>query len=49
MKGDALYWFLAEILNMTVWGGEWLNLTALPKAHPIVFVANHAAALGPSQ
>jgi hypothetical protein len=46
MKGDALYWFLASILNNLVWGGELINQQDLPDEYPVVFVSNHAAALG---
>lgn len=47
MKGDALYWFLADILKVMVWGGELVNPADLPNEFPVVFVSNHAAALGP--
>jgi hypothetical protein len=47
MKGDTLYWFLANELNEWVWGGELVNEQELPKEYPVVFVSNHAAALGP--
>lgn len=47
MKGDALYWFLAGELNEWVWGGEVVNEESLPKEYPVVFISNHAAAIGP--
>ncbi|MCK6583137.1 MAG: hypothetical protein HUU11_06860 [Anaerolineales bacterium] len=47
MKGDALYWFLAGELNEWVWGGEVANEESLPKEYPVVFISNHAGALGP--
>jgi len=47
MKGDALYWFLARVLDRLVWGGELLNRENLPDEAPVVFISNHAAALGP--
>ncbi len=47
MKGDALYWSLARILDWLVWGGETLNRENLPEDYPVVFVSNHAGALGP--
>lgn len=47
MKGDALYWSLARILDMLVWGGELINPEDLPREYPVVFISNHAAALGP--
>ncbi|HLE91119.1 MAG TPA: hypothetical protein VI753_08220 [Anaerolineales bacterium] len=47
MKGDALYWFLARALDWLVWGGELLNRENLPEEYPVVFVSNHATALGP--
>jgi hypothetical protein len=47
MKGDALYWSLRSILNWLVWQGELLNPEDLPEGYPVVFVSNHAAALGP--
>ena len=47
MKGDAPYWSLAETLGWLVWGGELLNRENLPDEYPVIFVSNHAAALGP--
>lgn len=47
MKGDALYRFLAGELNEWVWGGEVVNEESLPKEYPVVFISNHAGALGP--
>ena len=47
MKGDTLYWFLAGELSEWVWRGELANEEALPREYPVVFVSNHAAALGP--
>jgi len=47
MKGDALYWFLARGLDWLIWGGELVNPGDLPEEYPVVFISNHAAALGP--
>ena len=47
MKGDFLYWSLARSLDLLVWRGTILNSSDLPSKAPVVFVANHAAALGP--
>ncbi len=47
MNGDILYWSLAYILNGLGWGGEILNAENLPKEYPVVFISNHAQALGP--
>jgi len=47
MKGDALYWSLSSVLNWFVWRGEMLSPENLPDNYPVVFIANHAAALGP--
>jgi len=47
MKGNALYWSLARMLDWFVWGGEVVNPEALPDEYPVVFISNHAAALGP--
>jgi hypothetical protein len=47
MKGDFLYWSLARALGWLVWGGELLNREHLPDEYPVVFISNHAAALGP--
>ncbi|HXF84503.1 MAG TPA: hypothetical protein VNK49_03860 [Anaerolineales bacterium] len=47
MKGDILYWSLARILDWLVWGGELLDYDNLPREYPVVFISNHAAALGP--
>src|SRR3990172_2922475 len=47
MKGNALYWSLARMLYWFVWGGEVVNPEALPDEYPVVFISNHAAALGP--
>jgi 1-acyl-sn-glycerol-3-phosphate acyltransferase len=34
-------------LDATVWGGELINPEDLPTQYPVVFVGNHADALGP--
>lgn len=47
MKSDVLYCSLARILNELVWGGEVLGRENLPEEYPVVFISNHAAALGP--
>jgi len=47
MRGDPVYWSLARILKWTVWRGKLLNPAGLPSEYPVVFIANHAAALGP--
>jgi hypothetical protein len=47
MKGDTLYWFFANELDHWVWGGEMINRHNLPDDYPVVFISNHAAALGP--
>lgn len=47
MKGDALYWSLRSALNWLAWRGELLDPENLPQEYPVVFVSNHAAALGP--
>lgn len=47
MKGDLLYWSLARTLDWLVWGGELSDRENLPAEYPVVFVSNHAAALGP--
>jgi hypothetical protein len=47
MKGETLYWSLAYALNVLVGGGELMNPDGLPKEYPVVFISNHAAALGP--
>ncbi len=49
MRNNALYWFLADVLDWLVWGGELINPENLPgdTEHPVVFVSNHAFALGP--
>lgn len=47
MNIDSLYWFLARTLGWLVWGGDPLNREGLPAEYPVVFVCNHAAALGP--
>jgi hypothetical protein len=46
MKGDVLYWSLACALDWLVWGGELVGMDNLLD-EPVVFVSNHAAALGP--
>ncbi len=49
MNNDVLYWFLARELGWLVWSGELLNREDLPtdREYPVIFVSNHAAALGP--
>jgi len=47
MKGDFIYWFVVNELRELVWGGNTLDEKDLPKGEPVVFVSNHAAALGP--
>ena len=47
MQGDALYWSLQTVLNWLVWHGELLNPENLSVEYPVVFVSNHAAAIGP--
>lgn len=47
MKGDALYWSLRSVLNWLVWQGELMDSENLPDEYPVVFISNHAAALGP--
>ena len=49
MHKDALYWFLTKALDWLLWGGELMNGENLPThtEYPVVFVSNHAAALGP--
>ena len=47
MNTDVLYWSLARLLDVTVWGGELVNAEHLPEEYPVVFVANHVDALGP--
>lgn len=47
MPGDTLYRGLAGFLDAMIWGGELVGAENLPEAGPIVFVSNHALALGP--
>ena len=47
MKGDALYWFVSHMLDASIWGGEFTGDDNLPKEGPVVYVSNHALALGP--
>lgn len=47
MLGDNFYRGLALTLDAMVWGGELVGAENLPKDGPIVYVANHALALGP--
>lgn len=35
------------MLNVMVWGGELVNPENMPDEYPVVFVSNHAEALGP--
>jgi hypothetical protein len=45
--GDTLYRGLAGLLDAMIWGGELIGAENLPEAGPVVFVSNHALALGP--
>ena len=47
MSGDTLYRGLAGMLDAMIWGGELAGAENLPKTGPVVFVSNHALALGP--
>lgn len=47
MADDTLYRGLAGFLDAMIWGGELIGAENLPGAGPVVFVSNHALALGP--
>lgn len=47
MKGDALYWFMSHMFDAFIWGGELTGDENLPVEGPVVYVSNHARALGP--
>jgi hypothetical protein len=47
MRGDLFYRLLARGLDLTIWRGELLGRENQLVAGPAVYVANHAAALGP--
>jgi hypothetical protein len=47
MLDDFLYRSFAGLLDVTIWGGEFLGVENLPATGPAVFVSNHARALGP--
>ncbi len=47
MSGDDLYRGLAGFLDAMIWGGELIGAENLPETGPVVFISNHALALGP--
>ena len=47
MPGGRLYSILRHALDLLIWGGELQSDVPLPPPNAAVFVANHAAALGP--
>jgi len=47
MSDNYLYHGLAGLLDLLVWGGELVGVENLPKTGPVVFISNHALALGP--
>jgi len=47
MRGDSFYRLLARALDLTIWRGELVGRENQPTSGPAVYVANHAAALGP--
>jgi hypothetical protein len=47
MQGDALYWFIAHMLDAFIWGGELAGAENLPTEGSAVIISNHALALGP--
>jgi len=47
MSDNNLYHGLAGLLDVMVWGGELIGAENLPETSPVVFISNHALALGP--
>jgi hypothetical protein len=47
MKYDGLYWCISWLLDALVWRGRWSGRPELPEAEAVVYVSNHALALGP--